>query len=461
MIQYSCNPATGETLAKYDIQSASNVDIRLSAAITAQVGWRQKSLSQRAELLRSMADVLRTYKGEYARIITLEVGKPIREAEAEIEKCALNCDFYAERAPEWLADTKVEIEDLESFVVYDPLGIVLAIMPWNYPFWQVFRFLAPALAAGNGAVLKHAANVPQCALAIESALGEAGCPKGLFTSLLIETELVENLIKDPRIAAVTLTGSTAVGKIVASQAGAALKKQVLELGGSDPFIIFEDADIEKAAIGAVKGRFLNAGQSCVNAKRFIVVDKVADAFVTAFKAKTEALVMGDPMLPETDIGPMARANLRDQLHSQVQRTLAAGATLVLGGAPVEGRGFYYAPTILDNVTLDMAAFYEEIFGPVAAIIRVPDEDTAIRYANQTEFGLGASLWTENKVSAKKIARQIDAGAVFINKIVASDPHLPFGGIKQSGYGRELADVGLREFVNIKTLCVEKTKGRKL
>jgi succinate-semialdehyde dehydrogenase/glutarate-semialdehyde dehydrogenase len=410
-------------------------------------------MKTRSGLLRAMGAVLRSRKEDLARTITLEMGKPIIEAEAEIEKCALNCDFYAEKAPEWLADSPVEEATLKSSVLFEPLGLILAIMPWNYPMWQVFRFLAPALAAGNGVVLKHAANVPQCALAIEEVTRAAGCPAGLFRTLLIESGRVGELIDDDRIAAVTLTGSTKVGKIVASRAGRALKKQVLELGGSDPFIVLADADLEKAAASAVRARFLNAGQSCINAKRFIVLESVANRFLQKFVEKTKTLVMGDPLDRSTEIGPMARKSLRDELDGQVRRTLDAGGVLCLGGRPVDCPGFFYEPTIIDKVEINMAGFCEETFGPVATIIRARDEKEAIALANHTEFGLSASIWSRDVNRAKTLARHIDAGAVFINAVVASDPRLPFGGIKQSGYGRELSHFGLREFVNIKSLCI--------
>jgi succinate-semialdehyde dehydrogenase/glutarate-semialdehyde dehydrogenase len=329
--------------------------------------------------------------------------------------------------------------------------VVLAIMPWNYPIWQVVRFLAPAFAAGNGAILKHAANVPQCAMAIERIVAEAGAPEGLFASLRVEPETVGRLIADPRIAAVTLTGSTQVGMIVAGQAGHALKKQVLELGGSDPFVVLADADIERAAAMAVTARFTNAGQSCVNAKRFIVDAAVADAFVEAFVAKASALVLGDPTADGTTLGPLARANLRAAIADQVERSVAAGARAVIGGAAGEGAGFFYQPTILDHVVPGMAAFDEETFGPAAAIIRARDTEEAIALANRTAFGLGASIWTRDTQRGLDLARRIDAGAVFVNAMVASDPRVPFGGIKASGYGRELGDLGLREFTNAKTI----------
>jgi succinate-semialdehyde dehydrogenase/glutarate-semialdehyde dehydrogenase len=450
---HSINPATGETLRSFDEHGPEDIERALEGAAQAQRAWAELAVSERVGVLVKAAQVLRSRKAEFGALITAEMGKPILEAEAEIEKCAWNCDFYADKAEEFLAPEATASNAAESSVVFDPLGVVLAIMPWNYPFWQLFRFLAPALAAGNGAILKHASNVPQCALAIEEVLREAGSPEGLFRTLLIGPSMVEGLIADPRIAAVTLTGSTEVGSLVASQAGSHIKKQVLELGGSDPFIVLADADVQEAAAVAVRARFLNVGQSCIAAKRFIVEESVADAFVEALCTHVRALKVTDPMQRDSNIGPMARANLRDDLHSQVQRTVAAGAELKLGGKPVDGPGYFYEPTVLDRVTPDMAAFTEETFGPAAAVIRVKDTDEAIRLANATEFGLGAALWTRDLDRARKLARRIEAGAVFINGMVASDPRLPFGGVKKSGYGRELSAFGIREFTNIKSVWI--------
>jgi succinate-semialdehyde dehydrogenase/glutarate-semialdehyde dehydrogenase len=449
----SINPATGEEVARFEAHSAREVEAALAAAAAAQAEWAVRPIAARLPLLGRLAQTLRAGRDRYARLITAEMGKPLAEARAEIEKCALTCDFYAAHAADFLADREVASAASYSGVTHEPLGVVLAVMPWNYPFWQVFRFAVPALAAGNGMVLKHAGNVPQCALAIASILADAGCPPGLAAVLLVEPEAVADLIADPRIAAVTLTGSTAVGAIVAGQAGRALKKQVLELGGSDPFVVLADADLELAAETAVKARFVNAGQSCVNAKRFIVEAPVADRFVAAFAARIASLKVGDPLDPATDVGPMARANLRAALHDQVRRSVEAGARLVLGGAPIEGPGFFYAPTLLDEVTPQMAAFREETFGPVAAVTRADDVDHALALANQTEFGLAASIWTADPARGQALARRIQAGAVFVNGLVASDPRLPFGGIKRSGYGRELGDLGIREFCNAKTVWV--------
>lgn len=449
----SINPATGEELARFEFQGAAQVDAVLAAAVAAQARWAREPVERRMDLLRRIAQVLRGNRDKYARLITLEMGKPIAEAEGEIEKCALTCEYYAGHAPAFLADEPVATSASESMIVWDPLGVVLAIMPWNYPFWQLVRFLAPTLAAGNGAVLKHANNVPQCALAIGEMMREAGAPEGLLGVLLVDNGEVAGIIADDRIAAVTLTGSTQVGSIVASQAGRALKPQVLELGGSDPFVVLADADVEAAARTAVKARFSNTGQSCISAKRFIVAEPVAEAFADAFQRHMQALVVGDPLDRTTTIGPQARANLRDALHTQVERSVASGARLVAGGRPVAGPGFFYEPTLLDRVSPEMVAFCEETFGPAAAIIRARDTEDAIRLANQTEFGLGAALWTRDLDRARTLVRRIEAGAVFVNALVASDPRIPFGGIKKSGYGRELGALGMREFMNAKTVWI--------
>jgi len=450
----SVNPANGAELARFEEYQPDRIDGILAAAIAAQKKWRPVPLAERVKLLISIGAALRGDKKRLATLITREMGKPFRQAEAEIEKCAFNCDFYAEHAPAFLADIPTDAATRRSAVLFEPLGVVLAIMPWNFPFWQFFRFAAPALAAGNGAILKHANNVPQCALAIEDVMREAGCPEGLFRTVLIDSSKVETLIADDRIAAVTLTGSTGVGRLVAAQAGKLLKKQVLELGGSDPFIVLADANLDRAAEIAVQARFNNAGQSCINAKRFILVESIADRFVDLLIANVRKLKLGDPMAEDTTVGPMARGNLRNELHDQVQRTLSAGAQLRLGGHLPEDPGFFYPPTIIDHVRPGMAAFDEETFGPAATIVRAADEEEAITLANRTEYGLGASIWSRDLARAEALARRIDAGSVFINALVASDPRIPFGGIKHSGYGRELSDFGIREFVNIKTLCID-------
>jgi acyl-CoA reductase-like NAD-dependent aldehyde dehydrogenase len=449
----SLNPATGDRIAEYEHHTPAQVDAALTAAVTAQKAWRRLPIAERLPLLSAMARELRAGKERFARAITEEMGKPIQEARAEVEKSAVTLDHYAANAERYLAPEAIASNATESGVIFDPLGVVLAIMPWNYPFWQFFRFAGPALAAGNGAILKHASNVPACALLLEEIVRAAGAPEGLFSTLLVESSAVAGLIADERIAAVTLTGSSEVGAMVAAQAGSHLKKQVLELGGSDPFIVLADADLEEASTVAVRSRFNTTGQSCVNAKRFLVDESVADEFVELLVAKARALVVGDPLDDATDIGPLARGDLREALHDQVQRTVAAGGVLRLGGQSVEGPGFFYPPTVIDHVTPAMAAFTEETFGPVAGVTRVSGAEEAVELANRTEFGLGAALWTADLDEARRLVPLIDAGAVFVNGQVASDPRLPFGGIKKSGYGRELGGYGIREFVNVKTVWI--------
>jgi len=447
------NPATGESIAEYQFHSPGEVEQRIAAADNAQRLWREKTVAERAALLSRVAEVLRRNQSRYAALITEEMGKPIAEAEAEIEKCATTCEFYTDAGSRYLDDVRVKSNAADSRIVFEPLGIVLAIMPWNYPFWQFIRFAAPALAAGNGALLKHANNVSGCALALEAVFREAGAPEGLVSTIMIDASDVAGVLADERVAAVTFTGSTGVGKVIAAQAGSLMKKQVLELGGSDAFIVLPDADIELAAKIAVKARFANTGQSCIAAKRFIVHESVADRFVALFCAGVEALKVGDPTHRDTQIGPMARGNLRANLHSQVERSLHEGAVLLTGGREKEGKGNYYLPTVLDRVRPQMTAALEETFGPVAAVIRVRDEQEAIAVANATEFGLGAAVWTGSPEHGYAVARHIEAGAVFVNGLVASDARLPFGGIKQSGYGRELGEFGIREFTNIKTVWI--------
>jgi succinate-semialdehyde dehydrogenase/glutarate-semialdehyde dehydrogenase len=450
MTVQSINPTTEDVLHTYEEFSQAQVDAAVQAASDAARRWRETTFGERSARLQSVARALRGQKERLATLATKEMGKPIVEAEAEVEKCAWNCDFYAEHGATFLADEHVETNASESYVAFEPLGVVLAVMPWNFPFWQVMRFAAPALMAGNGAVLKHASNVPGCALAIEEILGSVGLP---FRTVLVPGSKVEALIADPRIAAVTLTGSSEVGERVASAAGRHLKKQVLELGGSDPFIVLADADLDAASAIAVRARNQNNGQSCIAAKRFIVEEGVADQFTEKFAAAVNALRVGDPMQRETNVGPLAREDLRDALADQVERSVSGGARAVTGGTSLAGKGYFYAPTVLDGVTSDMPAFREETFGPVAAVIRARDADDAIRLANDTEYGLGAALWTRDTERAKELARRIEAGSVFINGMVASDPRLPFGGIKRSGYGRELGVFGIREFVNIQTVWI--------
>jgi succinate-semialdehyde dehydrogenase/glutarate-semialdehyde dehydrogenase len=458
MVMQSINPTTEEVLESFQEFSPAQVDQALQQAFDAQRRWRTTSFGDRAAALQATARVLRQQKARWAELLTAEMGKPIVEAEAEIDKCAWNCDFYAEHASEFLGDERIQTNATESYVEFQPLGVVLAIMPWNFPFWQVIRFAAPALMAGNGAVLKHASNVPRCALALEEVFNAAGLPKGLFRTLLVPGSETTKLIADPRIAAVTLTGSSVVGEQVASAAGKVLKKQVLELGGSDPFIVLADADLDAAASTAVRARNQNNGQSCIAAKRFIVEEPVADQFTDKFAKAVEALNVGDPMRRETNVGPLARGDLRDSLADQVERSVQRGAHPVVGGNPLNGKGYFYAPTVLDGVKDDMPAFREETFGPVAAVIRARDADDAIRIANDTEYGLGSNLWSQDIPRAKDLARRIEAGNVFINGMVASDPRLPFGGVKRSGYGRELGSYGIKEFTNIQTVWIGPATG---
>ena len=385
--------------------------------------------------------------------MALEMGKPVAQGEAEVDKCAWVCEYYADHAEAFLAEQPRETDASRSYVRFDPLGPVLAVMPWNFPFWQVFRFAAPALMAGNAGVLKHASNVPRCALAIEEIFREAGFPRGLFATALVGSSAVAALIADPRIVAVTLTGSDSAGSKIAEQAGRVLKKTVLELGGSDPFIVLADADLAAAARTAADARLVNSGQSCIAAKRFIVVEAVADQFLERFLAELRSRRMGDPLARETQVGPQARGDLRDSLHKQVEESVKRGAKLLLGGEIPAGKGAFYPPTLLTAVDKGMPAFDEETFGPVAAVIRAKDEADAVRLANDSAFGLGASLWTRDRARAERMAKQIEAGAVFVNALVKSDPRLPFGGIKRSGYGRELSEYGIREFVNIKSVWI--------
>ena len=451
MVLTSQNPATGEVLKTYDTHNVHEVEALLDAVARAAAHWRERDIAARAALLRRAAAVLRARTADYARLITLEMGKPIKEARGEIEKCAWGCEFYADNAAAFLADEEIATDATRSLIAYQPLGTVLAIMPWNFPFWQVFRFAAPALMAGNTAVLKHAANVPQCALAIEGVFREAGLPENVFRTLLIESGRVEGIIEDPRIHAVTLTGSEAAGRQVAAQAGAQLKKTVLELGGSDAFVVLPDADLHLAATVGVAARYLNGGQSCIAAKRFILTAPIADEFLARFAAAAQRLKMGDPLNEATDIGPLARLDLRDALHAQVQDSIKAGATLAFGGEPVPGAGAFYTPAALDRVGPSMRAYREELFGPVAIVLRARDEKDALRLANDNRYGLGGSVWTRDLEKGERFARQFESGAAFVNGLVKSDPRLPFGGIKASGYGRELSAHGIREFVNIKTL----------
>ena len=449
----SVNPADGSTIAEIDVFTRDELESALQQAAQAAPHWRRQAFEERCRLLRQAAVVLRDNAEDFARMMTLEMGKPVREARAEIEKCAWVCEFYAVEGPAFLADEEISSDAGRSLVAYQPLGTVLAVMPWNFPFWQVFRFAAPALIAGNTALLKHASNVPQCALAIETVFVEAGFPAGVFRTLMIPSSRVEGVIRDPRVHAVTLTGSEPAGRQVAATAGAQMKKSLLELGGSDPFIVLEDADLELTVEQAVLSRFLNTGQSCIAAKRFIVVDAIAGAFIERFRTAVEALVIGDPLDEATRLGPMARFDLREELHQQVVDSISQGAVAVTGCSPEGGDGSWYQASILDHVKPGVRAYNEELFGPVASIIRAADEKEALRIANDTDFGLGGSVWTRDSARGERIARQLECGCAFVNGLVKSDPRLPFGGIKHSGYGRELSKLGIHEFVNAKTIWI--------
>jgi succinate-semialdehyde dehydrogenase/glutarate-semialdehyde dehydrogenase len=449
----SVNPATGETLETFDPHSPAEVERRLALAAAAFPEWRRVPIAERARRMKRAGEILEERKQEFGRLMTVEMGKPIGPGVSEAEKCAWACRFYAEHAAEFLAPERVQTDASESLVRYDPIGAVLAVMPWNFPFWQVIRFAAPALMAGNVGLLKHASNVPRCALAIEGIFREAGFPEGAFQVLLVGSDAVAKLIEDPRVAAVTLTGSEGAGVSVGRAAGAQIKKSVLELGGSDPFIVMPTADLAKAADTAARARTINNGQSCIAAKRFIVHEKVAGEFERLFVEKMRALKVGDPLDPKTEIGPLATPAIRDEVHDAVKRSVAAGARLALGGEPQPGRGNFYPPTVLADVPRDSPAAREEIFGPVAAVFRVKDASEAIELANASRFGLGASAWTNDPAERDRFAAEVESGSVFINGMVKSDPRLPFGGVKKSGYGRELSVQGIREFVNVKTVWV--------
>ena len=446
------NPATGAKLVDYPAQTEEQLDAILNNAVAAQKAWRHSEISTRATALRKLGQILRDEVEAHATLISKEMGKPITEARGEVLKCATTCDYYADNLEAFLTPKVIKTEAQSSFVAYEPIGIVLAVMPWNFPYWQVIRFAAPTLAAGNGGLLKHASNVTGCALAIQDAIDRAGFPKGLFTTLVLSKHsIVNELIADDRVAAVTLTGSEGAGANVAEAAGRALKKTVLELGGSDPFVILEDADIAAVTPLAVRARFINTGQSCLCAKRFMVDAKVHDDFEARLKVAVEALKIGDPLDPTTQIGPLAKPSFVDDIDRQVRDSLAMGARLVTGGYRIDGPGSYYAPTVLADVTPDMPVFNQETFGPVLALVKAANTDEALELANTTQYGLAASVWTSNMELGIELGRRIDSGALFVNTIVASDPRLPFGGVKLSGYGRELSEEGLREFTNARTI----------
>ena len=448
------NPATGESLATYPEMAPPLVSAIIGDVHEAFLRWRRVPIGERAGPMRKAAEILRAEAGEFAGLMAREMGKPVRDGVAEAQKCALACDFYAENAARFLAREPVATEARASFVTFVPLGVVLAIMPWNFPFWQVFRFAAPGLMAGNAAVLKHASNVPGCALAIEDIFRRAGFPANLFRSLLIGSHQVDAVLDNPLVHAATLTGSGAAGRAIAAKAGALLKKTVLELGGSDPYLVLADADPDLAAAVCARGRLINCGQSCIAAKRFIVVESMRAPFEQRFVKLMAAAKMGDPLRDDTQIGPLARQDLRDGLHRQVEESLAKGARCLLGGKIPEGNGAYYPPTVLTSVARGMPAYEEELFGPVAAIIPVKDEEEAIATANDSVFGLGGAVITRDLARGERIAAElVDSGCVFVNDNVKSDPRLPFGGIKESGYGRELSAYGIKEFVNIKSVSV--------
>lgn len=448
------NPANGEKLAEYPLMDNATVENVLDAVTQAQHAWRKQPFEHRAQCFRKAAEILRTKAGEFGELMMREMGKPLAQGKAEAEKCALGCDFYADNAQEFLSRQPIKTDASNSFVCFEPLGVVLAIMPWNYPFWQVMRFVGPTLSAGNGGLLKHSPNVTGCALALEQLFVDAGFPPNLFRTLVIDTDQAADVIADSRVHAVSLTGSVGAGRAVAAEAGKALKKCVLELGGSDAYVVLEDADLDLAAKVCVKGRLTNSGQSCIAAKRFIVTQSVSKEFEAEVTKLLRDEVQGDPADAATTIGPMARPDLRDGLHKQVQRSIEKGARLVMGGELPEGPGYYYPVTLLADIGPGMAAYEEEFFGPVAVIIPAKDDDDAVRIANDSVFGLGGAVFTRDSARGEKLAAEaLHSGAVFVNSQCKSDPRMPFGGIKNSGYGRELSAWGIHEFVNIKSVSV--------
>lgn len=451
----SVNPATGDPVKEYEPHSQKRVGEIIGAVDKCWHQWKSTSFSQRSRLMENLSKVLKQRKEELARLMALEMGKVVREGIAEVEKCAWVCKYYAENAAEFLTNNSLDSDFSSSYIAYRPLGTILGIMPWNFPFWQVFRFAVPTVMAGNTAVLKHASNVPGCALAIEELFRESGFPDNVFRSILTGSSEMEKVIRNPAIHGVSLTGSTPAGRKVASVAGSELKKCVLELGGSDPYIILEDAVLQQAAATCAAGRLVNAGQSCIGAKRFIVTEPVYSEFLEYFTYEMNKAAFGDPFDPEVTMGPLAREDLRDDLHRQVTESVKKGAEVIIGGEKPQRKGAFYPPTILENVSRGMPAWDEELFGPVASVIKVKNEEEAIEVANSTAFGLGAAVFSKNISRARQIAEtRLEAGCCFVNDFVKSDPRLPFGGIKDSGYGRELSFLGIREFVNIKTVAVK-------
>ena len=448
------NPATGEMLHTFEPLSDAQLEEKLECAANTFRSYRRTSFAERAEKMVKAAEILEAEKEKFGRLMTIEMGKTLRAAIEEAQKCARGCRYYAETAERFLADEVIDTDATLSYIRYQPIGPVLAVMPWNFPFWQVFRFAAPALMAGNTGLLKHASNVPQCALAIEEIFTRAGFPEGAFQTLLIGSDKVERVLDDRRVAAATLTGSESAGSSVASQAGKRIKKTVLELGGSDPFIVMPSANLDEAVKTAVKARTINNGQSCIAAKRFIIHEEIYDEFEPRFIHGMEALKVGDPVEETTDVGPLATADILEGLDEQVRKSVELGARLLTGGNRLEQRGNYYQPTVLTNIPENSPAYCEELFGPVAMLFRVPDIAEAIRLANDTTFGLGSNAWTNSEEERARFIDELEAGLVFINGMVASDPRLPFGGVKHSGYGRELSGYGIREFVNIKTVWIK-------
>ena len=449
----SINPATGETLAEYPALTTEELERRLALAADTAIRWRRTPVAERAAVVARLGDLLDAERDRLGRLMTLEVGKPIQAAIDEAAKCATGCQYYAQHGPSFVADATIDDAGHRSFVSYQPLGVVLAIMPWNFPFWQVVRFLAPALVAGNVGLLKHASNVPGCALELESLVRRAGAPEGVFQTLLIGSDAVAGLLADRRVAAATLTGSEGAGRSVAQHAGEHLKKTVLELGGSDAFVVMPSADVDKAIETAVKARTINNGQSCIAAKRFIVHRAIADRFLNGFSTGMQALRMGDPLDPSTQLGPLASARLAEELEAQVQESVSKGARLLCGGRRASPHSAFFPPTVLTDIPRESPAYRDELFGPVGCVFVANDVDDAIRLANDTRFGLGSSAWTNDPGEREQFVRELEAGIVFVNEMVVSDPRFPFGGVKASGYGRELSDVGLREFVNVKTVRI--------
>ena len=448
------NPATGETIKTFEALTDAEVDRKIQRAAEAFPAFRRLSFAQRGAMTLKAAEILETEKESLGRLMTTEMGKTLRSAQEEAVKCAWACRYYAEHAERFLADEIIETPASRSFVRYQPLGVILVVMPWNFPFWQVFRFIAPGLMAGNVGLLKHASNVPQCALKIEEIVLRAGFPEGAFQTLLIGSDKVDRILADPRVEAATLTGSEGAGMQVGSGAARRIKKVVLELGGSDPFIVMPSANLDEAVTVGVKARVINNGQSCIAAKRFIVAEQIADKFERAFVSAMENLSVGDPFEEKTDVGPLSTADAVRSLHADVRKTIDAGAKLLTGGKPLERPGNFYVPTVLTNIPVNSPAYREELFGPVASIFRVKDAEEAIRIANDSRFGLGASAWTADKNEQERFINELEAGMVFINQMVFSDPRMPFGGVKRSGYGRELSTNGIREFTNIKTVWVK-------